>query len=152
MVTALSGVSIRASSNLHGVKLDRNSTFEDRVGGIASRVSRRIDIVRLVKHVFVDTSVLLRCYYAFVLPILEYRSPVWGSAGKCHLQLLELQVCSVTMLCIDQSYRRQVAPLCMLYKVNSNINHCFISVLPSSSNRIRYTEASVAAHTLEFEV
>ena len=45
----------------------------------------------LINRIFVDTSVLLRCYFAFVLPILEYCSPVWGSAVECHLQLLELQ-------------------------------------------------------------
>ena len=46
-----------------------------------------IDILRLVKRIFVDTSVLLRCYFAFVLPILEYCSSVWGPAAECHLQL-----------------------------------------------------------------
>ena len=47
--------------------------------GIVSRVSQRIGILRLVKRVIVDTSVLLvATYYAFVLPILEYCSPVWG--------------------------------------------------------------------------
>ena len=25
------------------------------------------------------------CYFAFVVPILEYCSPVWGSAAECHL-------------------------------------------------------------------
>ena len=35
---------------------------------------------------------LLRCYYAFILTILEYCSRVWGSAAECHLQLLESQV------------------------------------------------------------
>ena len=35
--------------------------------GIVSRVSQRIGILMLVKRVFVDTSVLLGCYYAFVL-------------------------------------------------------------------------------------
>ena len=48
----------------------------------------RVGIFRLVKRIFVDTSVLLRCYYEFVLPILEYCSSVWGSAAECHLQLL----------------------------------------------------------------
>ena len=33
---------------------------------------------------------LVRCYSAFVLPILEYCS-VWGSAAEYHLQLLERQ-------------------------------------------------------------
>ena len=46
-------------------------------------------ILRLVKHVFVDTSVLLRCYYSFVLPIFDYCSPVYGSAAECHLLLPE---------------------------------------------------------------
>ena len=65
---ALSGVSISASPNLDilGVKFDSWLTFEDHVRGIVSRVSQRICILRLVKRVFVDTSVLLRCYYAFV--------------------------------------------------------------------------------------
>ena len=89
----LSGVSICPSPNLDilGVKLDSKLTFENHVRGIVYRVSKRIDILRLVKRVFVDTSELLRCYYAFVHPILEYFSPVWLSAAEC-LQLLERQV------------------------------------------------------------
>ena len=71
-------VSICASPNLDiiGVRFDSRLTFENHVRGIVSRVSQRIVILRLVKRVFVDTSVLLRCYYAFVLRILEYCSPV----------------------------------------------------------------------------
>ena len=49
----------------------------------------------------VDTVVLLHCYFAFVLQILEYCSPVWGSDAECHLQLLERQVYSVAKLCPD---------------------------------------------------
>ena len=49
------------------------------------------------------TPVLLRCYYAFVLTILEYCSLVWGSAAECH-QLLEHQVYSVARLCPDQPF------------------------------------------------
>ena len=79
----LPGVSIRASPNLDilGVKFDIKLTFEDHVRGIVSRVSQRIGILRLVKCIFFDTSVL-RCYFAFVLPILEYCSPVWESADE----------------------------------------------------------------------
>ena len=74
----LSAVSFRASSNtdIHSVKLDTKLTYEDHVLGIAFRVSERICILRLVKRIFVDTSVLLRCYSVFVLPILEYCSSV----------------------------------------------------------------------------
>ena len=86
-------------------------------------------------------SLLLRCYYTFVLQIFEYCSLVWGSAAECHLQLLELQVYSVARLCPDQCFllchRRHVAALCMLYKVNSNSNHCLVSEFLSASSRVR---------------
>ena len=57
---------------------DTKLTFEDHVRGIVSCVSRRIGIMRLVKRIFVVTSVLLHCYYEFILEILEYCSAVWG--------------------------------------------------------------------------
>ena len=86
----LSGVSIRACPNLYilGMKFDSQFIFEDHGRGIVCRVSQRIGILRLVKRLFVDTSAFLRCYCAFVLTIIEYCSPVWGSAAECHLQLL----------------------------------------------------------------
>ena len=76
----LSGVSICASPILDilGEKFDSRLTFEDHVRVIVSRVSQRIGVLRLVKHRCGHRSVLLRCYYASVLPILEYCSPVWG--------------------------------------------------------------------------
>ena len=100
---------------------------------------------------------LLRCYYAFVLPTLEYCSPWWGSATECHLQLLERQVYSVACLCSHQTFlslchRFYVAALCMLYKVNSNSNHCLFSELKPASVRVRHARAAAAAHPLEFEV
>ena len=76
----------------HNFDIDSRLTFENHVRGIVSHVSQIILIFRLVNCVFVDTSVLLRCYYAFVLPILECCSPVWGSAAECHLQLLYRKV------------------------------------------------------------
>ena len=71
-------------------------------------------------HVFADPSVLLRCYYACVLPILGYCSPVWGSADKCHLQLLDRRVYSVARLCPAETFlsvchRRHVAALWSVY-------------------------------------
>ena len=156
----LSGVSIFDSSNLDilGEKFDSRLTFEDHVLGIVTRVSQRIGIFRLVKRVFVDTCVLLRGCNAFVLPILEYRSLVWGSADECHLQLRERQVHSVARICSNQSFlslchRRHVAALCMLYKVNSNSNHCRLFIEPPpASVRARHTRAAAAVHTLELEV
>ena len=98
-----------------------------------------------------------RCYFAFVLPILEYCSPVWGLADECHLQLLERQVYPVARLFHDQSFLsfchlRPVAWLSVVYKLNSNSNHCLFSELPSASTRDRYTRAAGPAHLFQFEV
>ena len=83
----LSGVSIctSPSHDILGVKFDSRITLDDHVRSIVSHVSQRIGILKLVKRDFEDTSELLRCYYAFVLPILEYCSPVWGSAAESQL-------------------------------------------------------------------
>ena len=56
-------VSICAGPNIDilGVKFDSRLTFEDHARGIVSRASQRIGILRLVKRVFFDTSLLLRC-------------------------------------------------------------------------------------------
>ena len=155
----LAGVSIRASPNLDilGMKYNRKLTIEDHVRGIVSVVAKRIGILWLVKHIFVDTSVLLCCNYSLVLLILEYCSPVWGSVAECHLQLLEHQVNSVARLCPDQSFlslchRCRAAGQSMLIKVNSTSNHCQFSELPSASTRVRHNRAEAAAHPLEFEV
>ena len=58
----LSGVSISAGPNhdILGVKSDSRLTLEYHVRGIVSRVFQRICIFRLVKSVFVDTSLLFR--------------------------------------------------------------------------------------------
>ena len=57
---------------------------------VVSNCCFRIFALRLVKPVFVDTSVSLRCYCEFVFQILQYCSPICGSAADCHLLLLLL--------------------------------------------------------------
>ena len=49
---------------------------------------------------------------------------------------------SVARLCPDQSFlslchRRHVVGLSILYKANSNSNHCLFCELPSASTRVR---------------
>ena len=88
---------------------------------------------------------LLRCDFAFDLPILEYCSPVWGSADECHLQLLERQVYSVARLYPDESflslcYRRRVTGLSIFYEINSNSNHCLFSDVLSASTEFNIPE------------
>ena len=96
-------VSISASPYLDilGVKFDSKLTFEGYVLSIVFQVFQ-VSYFEVGESIFVDTSVLLCCYFVFVLPILEYYSLVWESAAKCHLQLLECQVYSVARLCPDK--------------------------------------------------
>ena len=86
----LHGFFIGASPNLDilGVKFGSKLIFENHVRGIVYRVSQTVGILRLENRIFVDTPLLLRCYFASVLIILEYCSPVWGSAAECHLRFL----------------------------------------------------------------
>ena len=160
----LCGVSIRASRNLDtlGVKFDNKITFEDHVCDIVwrvSRVSQRIGILRWVKCIIMDTSELLHCYFAFVLPIVKYCSPVWGSAAECHLQLLECQVFSVARLCPDQN----ILSLCRVINVMllgwvwyTRLIGTLITVCSASFNllyyKVRYTRAATIAHPLKIEV
>ena len=63
---------------------------------------------------------------------------------------------SVARLCPDQAFlslchRPLVAVLCMLCKVNLNLNHCLFSELPSAFVRVRHIRAAAAAHPLEFK-
>ena len=101
------------------------------------------------------------CVASLLLCICSYNPWVLfsgvGSAAEWHLQLLERQVYSVARLCPDQTFlslchRHHVAALSMLYKVNSNSNHCLFSELPSASVRVRHTLAAAAAHPLGLEV
>ena len=104
-----------------------------------------------------DTSVLLPGSYAFISQFLSI-------VLRCGGQLLIVTFSFSSAKCIrwpgfgpDQSFlslchRRHVAGLCMLYKINSNSNHCLFSRLPSAPAKVRHTRAAAAAHSLEFEV
>ena len=115
----LSGVFICTSPNLDTltVKFDSKLPFEDHVRGILNRVSQRIGIFNWVKLILVDNSLLLRCYYVFMLPIPDNCSRVCESAAHCQLQLFELQVHAVASLCPHQGFlslasrRRTVHPV-----------------------------------------
>ena len=124
----LSGVSIRASPNLYilGVKFCSKLTFEDHVRGIVSRVSQRIEILRLVKRIFVDSCTLLRCYFSFVLPIVEYCSRVWGSASRAQGAFGCLALSRVSCCVIDVMW---LGSVCCTRLIRTKITVCSASFL-----------------------
>ena len=79
--------------------------------------------------VFRDVD-MIRCFWSFVLAVLEYCSPVWASAAESHLALLGRVDRNAAIMCpdiarCDLGHRMDVASLCMYYKIRENNAHPF---------------------------
>ena len=76
------------------MKLDSKLTIEDHVLGIVSHVSQRIGILRSVKCIFVDTSVLL-------VAIMHLFSQSLSIVLQCGGQLLNVSFSFLSVRCIQ---------------------------------------------------
>ena len=65
-----------------GVMFDAKMTFEKHLHSVSSAAVLRLGIMRKSWQVFHDQSLLLRSFWSFVLPVLEYCSSVWSSAAN----------------------------------------------------------------------
>ena len=90
-------------------------------------------------QVFHDRSLLVRSFWSFLLPVLEYYSAVWVwcSAADSHLKLLVRVVRSAGFLAggvleWNLAHRRSVTEMCMLFKIKSNPMHPLSGALPLS--------------------
>ena len=101
------------------VMFDSKFTFERHIHSISSSVAQKIGLLRKSFRIFGDDDVLLRCFNSFILPCLEYCSPVWFSAADFHLKLLDknLRACKflIPNITISLQHRRLISSLCMLY-------------------------------------
>ena len=105
-----------------GVWLDCKLTFEYYLRKVAAAASQKLGILRRAWCIVNDKNTLLQCFRGFVLPLLEYCSPVWRSSARCLLKLLERmgRQASFTLggeLPCNLSHRRNVASLCMFYRL-----------------------------------
>ena len=79
--------------------------------------------------VFRDVAIVAKCFWAFILPVLKYCSPVWMSAATFHLSLLDRVVSQVSRLsggsvsCDLWWHRRKVASLSVFFKIDSLVDH-----------------------------
>ena len=106
-----------------------------------------------MKRVFVDNSVLLRCYYSFVFPIIEFCSSAWGPAAECHLQLLERQVYSVARLCLIGLPCHCVIDVMLLHCIYcTRLNLTLIIVCSVSLHLLLSEFDMLELRVLEFEV
>ena len=138
-----------------GVRFDSRLTFGAHVRSVAASAGQRLGIMRKAFGVFGDRSLVARCFWSFLLPTLEYCSPVWGSAAECHLGLLDRIVRSAANLSAggvecDLQHRRLVASLCMLYKITSNVTHPLHAALPERFVPQRLTRRATLLHDRAF--
>ena len=133
----LDGTVLKESADLVilGVTFDAKMTLEKHIRSVTSAAAQRLGIMRKSWRVFHDLSLLLRSFWSFVLPVLEYCSAVWCSATDSHLQLLDRVVKSASFLAgsvldCNLAHRRSVAELDMLFKIKRNPMHPLSSELP----------------------
>ena len=67
------------------ITFDAKMTFEKQFRSVSSAAAQRLGIMRKYWQVFHDQSLLLRSFWSFLLPVLEYCSAVWCSAADSHL-------------------------------------------------------------------
>ena len=60
---------------------DPMMTFQKHLRFVSRAASQRLGILRNSWRVFLDRSLLGRCFRDFVLPVLEYCCAVWGSVA-----------------------------------------------------------------------
>ena len=106
-------------------------------------------------QVFHDRSLLLRSFWNFVLPVLEYCSAVWCSAADSHLTLQDRVVRSAGFLAggvldCNLAHRRSVAELCLLFKIKSNPMLPLSGALPLPYVPARVTRCALVAHRHSF--
>ena len=118
--------------NFLGVMFDSKFTFERHIHSISSSVDQKIGLLRKSFRIFGDHSVLLKCFNFFILPCLEYCSPVLSSAADSHLKLLDknLRACKFLIpnltICLQHGcfisshlcFTRSFITLCILSIMN----------------------------------
>ena len=106
-------------------------------------------------HLFHDRSLLLRSFWSFVLPVLEYCSALWCSAADSHLKLLDSVVRSAGFLAggvveCNLAHRQSVAELCILFKIKSKPMHLLSSALPLPYVPARVARGALVTHRYSF--
>ena len=123
----INGTVLKESDGLDilGVTFDSKLTVEKHLRSVSRAASQRLGILRKSWRVFHDRLLIGRCFWGFVLPVLEYCSAVWCSAADSHLDRVVSGACFLAggLLNCNLSHRRCVAVLCMLSKMRCNPKH-----------------------------
>ena len=131
-----------AKLKLLGILFDPKLTFELHVKAVTKLVSQKLGIMRKCWQSYRDNSVVLKCFYSYILPFFEYCSVVWLSAAPTHLHSFERVFASARFIApsnIKLDHRRNVAGCCLLFKILGNPDHPMHSRLPRPADHARRT-------------
>ena len=149
----LNGTTVKVVQELKllGIILDCKLTYESQIRAIVASTSSRLGILRKVSGLYCDAEVVTRSFWSFVLPLLEYCSPVWSGAAVGHLSLLDRVVRRAVALSegeveCDLSHRRRIASLCMFYKIYHNASHPVRQHYPPLLVPTRITRLTISMH------
>ena len=71
-----------------GVTYDSHLTFEKHLSNVSANAARKLVIVRKASYIHNDEVINATCFMYFVIPLLDYCSPIWMSASARDLSLL----------------------------------------------------------------
>ena len=131
------------------VIFDSKVIFEKHLRSVSRAASQRLGILKKSWRVFHDKSLLGRCCWGFVLPVLEYCTAVWRSAADTTLINRVVSSASFRTGAVfenDIAHRRSVTVLCMLYKIRCNPIHPFYGTLLGPYVSMRVKRGALVAH------
>jgi len=113
-----------------GVQIDHRLTFTDHVRGIAKNAARKLACIRRIAP-FLDAKGCYTLYHSQVRPVMEYCPLVWSCCPPSYLRLLDRVQIRAQRLVSHKTlvgerqlhfqplqHRREVAALCVFYKVH----------------------------------
>lgn len=140
------------SLRLLGVTFDPKLTFERHIRTLSSSIAQKVGLLRKCYKTFACDSVVIKSFYAFILPHFEYCAPVWMSAASCHLKLLDRALNSIRFilpnLSLDLYHRRTIGALSLLFKAFNDVQHPLHNVLPDRFVPLRATRYSLNLNDL----
>ena len=152
-LVSVNGCPINNSDHLTilGVIFDSKFNFIDHLKNVSSVASRKIGIIRKAAFIYQDEKVNLSCFRSFVLPLLEYCSPVWMSASDSNLNVLSKIARSAGFLfpgsgSYDLDHRRNISSLCLFHKIYFSDDHPLHHLIPDPYVPLRQTRFSNQQH------
>ena len=134
-----------------GVTFDSHLTFEKHLKNVSASAARKLGIVRKASYIYDSDQVNATCFRSFVLPLLEYCSPVWVSAAARDLSLLDRVARGGRFLfpnssSYDLDHRRMISCLSMFHKFYFNTELSLSSLVPEPFAMARATRFAERQH------